>query len=93
MNGEETNGEETNREETNREETNRDENRLWSEVTRGDSSSYKVFFGNNGNLPAFGWIQSCYFCSSPTSRVKLFIYKKTKKLYFFQCSDCKDQMY
>lgn len=42
----------------------------------------------NKSLPKHGWIQSCYFCSTPSSRVDILHYKRTS-YHVFRCKDCK----
>ena len=39
------------------------------------------------NLPKYGWIQSCYYCDTPTSRVRIRIFKE-RKYKVFVCYLC-----
>lgn len=65
-----------------------DENKLWLEVEQ-DKPLYKILIGKKRkNLPDHGWIHPCYFCSSPTARVKILKYKE-ELYYVFQCDVCK----
>lgn len=66
-----------------------DENKLWLEVEK-NKPLYKILIGGKKkSLPKYGWIHTCYFCSTPTSRVKILNYKE-KFYYVFQCEYCKN---
>ena len=64
-----------------------DENKLWNDLSTNKEVDVLVGFDNK-KLPYFGWIHTCYFCSRPTSRVKMMLYKN-EKYYVFQCKECK----
>lgn len=42
----------------------------------------------NKSLPKHGWIQSCYFCSTPTSRIEILQYKSIS-YHVFRCKECR----
>lgn len=70
-----------------------DENKLWNIMSQTTKDVHVMTGPDNPKLPSFGWIHACYFCYSPTSRVKiLYRAKSTKEYYVFQCVHCKDKI-
>jgi hypothetical protein len=64
-----------------------DENKMWVEK-KNNILSYDVLSGTkHKSLPINGWIQTCYFCSTPTSKIKILSYDN-KFYYVFRCKEC-----
>lgn len=64
----------------------REENNMWNKIS--NNTKVRVLVGaKNDSLPSNGWMHSCYFCNSATSRVKKLFYNE-KEYYTFQCKDC-----
>lgn len=63
-----------------------DENKMWSLLA--NQKNINILSGKkHKSLPEDGWIRSCYFCQTCTSRVKLFFYRGIE-YYTFRCKNC-----
>lgn len=64
-----------------------DENKLWK-LSKQERENVDVLAGFKiKSLPPYGWLDTCYFCSAVTSKVKILTYKNVK-YYVFRCKDC-----
>lgn len=64
-----------------------DANKLWN-LTNEEITNILILAGQkNKTIPKNGWLDTCYFCSTVTSKIKILWYKN-KQHYVFRCKEC-----